>query len=118
IEAGKMELVIDDLSLADFERCLRRTFSHVAQEKKLDFDVTIDAGIPPVLRTDGARLEQVANNLIGNAFKFTVSGGVNIRIGRPDAALVLPEKFAGQALVAISVADTGIGIPAEKFDHI
>jgi CheY-like chemotaxis protein len=118
IEAGKMELVIDDLPLADFERRLRRTFSHVAQEKKLDFDVTIDADIPAVLRTDGARLEQVANNLVGNAFKFTVSGGVSIRIGRPDAALALSEKFAGQPLVAISVADTGIGIPAEKFQHI
>jgi CheY-like chemotaxis protein len=118
IEAGKMELVIDDLPLADFERRLRRTFSHVAQEKKLDFDVTIDADIPAVLRTDGARLEQVANNLVGNAFKFTVSGGVSIRIGRPDPALALSEKFAGQPLVAISVADTGIGIPAEKFQHI
>ncbi|KRA30211.1 histidine kinase [Rhodanobacter sp. Root627] len=118
IEAGKMELVIDDLPLADFERSLRRTFSHVAQEKKLDFDVTIDADLPAVLRTDGARLEQVANNLIGNAFKFTVSGGVSIRIGRPDPALGLSEKFAGQPLLAISVIDTGIGIPSEKFEHI
>jgi CheY-like chemotaxis protein/CHASE3 domain sensor protein len=118
IEAGKMELVIDNLPLADFERSLRRTFTHVAQEKKLDFNVTIDADLPAVLRTDGARLEQVANNLIGNAFKFTVSGGVSIRIGRPDPSLVLSEKFAGQPLVAISVTDTGIGIPTEKFQHI
>jgi len=118
IEAGKMELVIDELSLAGFERSLRRTFSHVAQEKQLDFRVDIDPQLPPVLRTDGARLEQVANNLVGNAFKFTTQGGVSVRIGRPDPALAVPEKLAGQALVAIDVSDTGIGIPPEKFQHI
>jgi CheY-like chemotaxis protein len=118
IEAGKMELVIDELPLAAFERTLRRTFSHVAQDKQLDFKVVIDAEMPAVLRTDGARLEQVANNLIGNAFKFTVSGGVYVHVGRPGTELAVPAALVGQPLIAIAVTDTGIGIPADKFQRV
>ncbi len=118
IEAGKMELLIDVLPLADFERTLRRTFAHVAEEKHLDFEVHIEPDLPPVLHTDGARLEQVANNLIGNAFKFTTRGGVRVRIGRPDPAFPVPQALTGQPLIAIAVSDTGIGIPQDKFDRI
>ena len=118
IEAGKMELVVEPLRLADFARTLRRTFNHVAQEKELDFSVTIEPDAPAVLPTDGARLEQVANNLLGNAFKFTAKGGVHLRIGRPDADLPVPPELAGQPLVALSVRDTGIGIAAEKHQRV
>ena len=118
IEAGKMELVIDELPLADFERSLKRTFGHVAQDKGLDFEVQVDPALPATLRTDGARLEQVANNLVGNAFKFTARGGVRVRIGWPDAATAIPPVLAGRTLVAIEVSDTGIGIAPEKFARI
>ncbi|UGB37531.1 response regulator [Frateuria soli] len=118
IEAGKMELVIDELPLAVFARALKRTFAHVAQEKGLAFEVRVDEGMPPALHTDSARLEQVANNLLGNAFKFTARGGVQARIGRPAADVRIPPHLLGQPLVAIEVSDTGIGIAPEKFDRI
>ncbi|SEJ06912.1 response regulator [Frateuria terrea] len=118
IEAGKMELVIEPLHLADFARALRRTFNHVAQEKGLDFGLTIEPDVPTVLPTDGARLEQVANNLLGNAFKFTARGSVHLRIGRPDADLPVPPELAGQPLVALSVRDTGIGIAPQKHQRV
>jgi CheY-like chemotaxis protein/signal transduction histidine kinase/CHASE3 domain sensor protein len=118
IEAGKMELVIDDLPLAALERSLRRTFGHVAQDKGLVFEVLVDAGMPPVLHTDGTRLEQVAVNLLGNAFKFTTEGAVRVRIGRPDPATAVPAALLGQPLVAIEVSDTGIGIPPDKFARV
>jgi signal transduction histidine kinase len=56
-----------------------------------------------VLRTDAGRLKQVLKNLLANAFKFTVSGGVTLRIA--------PE---GRGQVAFAVTDTGIGIPPDK----
>jgi CheY-like chemotaxis protein/CHASE3 domain sensor protein len=118
IEAGKMELVIDELPLAVFARALKRTFAHVAQEKGLAFEVQVDEGMPPALHTDSARLEQVANNLLGNAFKFTARGGVRVRIGHPGPKTRVPPALLGQPLVAIEVSDTGIGIPAEKFERI
>jgi len=118
IEAGKMELMIEPLRLADFARSLRRTFNHVAQEKGLDFTVTIEADAPVELLTDGARLEQVANNLLGNAFKFTARGGVQLRIGRPAPDQELPIERIGQPLVSFSVSDSGIGIAPEKHQRV
>ena len=118
IEAGKMELMIDELPLADLQRRLERTFVHVAEKKQLGFTVDIAQDLPAVLHTDGAKLEQIANNLLSNAFKFTAHGAVAVRIGRPDPDMAIPEGLAGLALIAISVTDSGIGIPADKFQHI
>jgi len=118
VEAGKMDIVVDDVPLADLERALKRTFNHVAQEKQLGFVVNIDADVPASIRTDGPKLEQVANNLIGNAFKFTHHGSVTVHIGRPSAALSLPPSMRGKEVVAIAVTDTGIGIPPEKAQKI
>ena len=118
IEAGKMELMLDELPIAQFERMLRRTFTHVAQQRRLDFDIQIDDDIPAIIRTDGARLEQVINNLLSNAFKFTHDGGVSVHIGRPDPSLTLPESLQGKHAIAIAVRDSGIGIPEDKFTRV
>ncbi|WP_426270915.1 response regulator [Dyella kyungheensis] len=118
VEAGKMDVVLDDFPLADLERALKRTFNHVAHDKQLDFVVKIDPGLPATLRTDAPKLEQVANNLIGNAFKFTRQGSVTVHIGRPSDALTLPPSLQGKDVIAIAVTDTGIGIPPEKAQKI
>jgi CheY-like chemotaxis protein len=118
VEAGKMELVIDELPLADLARTLRRTFSHVAQEKSLAFTVEIDPDLPETIRTDGPRLEQVANNLLSNAFKFTSEGAVLVRIARPGADLAIAGVLTSENAIAISVADSGIGIPQDTLRRI
>ena len=118
VEAGKMELVIDDLALADLGQRLRRTFAHVAEEKRLGFTLDLEPGLPPVLRTDGNKLEQIANNLLSNAFKFTANGAVSLRIGRPGGDVEIPEALRGQSLIAMTVSDTGIGIPQDKFQRV
>jgi len=118
IEAGKMDLVIDKLPLADLEQRLRRTFAHVAEEKGLGFTLEIEPGLPTILRTDGAKLEQITNNLLSNAFKFTAHGAVAVRIGRPGSEITIPEALREKPLIAITVSDTGIGIPADKFQRI
>ncbi|KLD62561.1 response regulator [Dyella japonica] len=118
VEAGKMDVVLDDFPLADLERALKRTFNHVAQDKQIDFIVKIDPGLPATLRTDATKLEQIANNLIGNAFKFTHQGSVTAHIGRPSAAISLPAGMQGKDVIAIAVTDTGIGIPPDKAQKI
>ena len=118
IEAGKMELLVDELPLADLTRRLQRTFGHVAEQKGLGFTLAIEPGLPAILRTDGSKLEQIVNNLLSNAFKFTSRGSVDLRIGRPDPGIAVPEALRGGPLLAISVSDTGIGIPADKFQQI
>ncbi|GLQ88127.1 response regulator [Dyella flagellata] len=118
IEAGKMELSLVDYPLQSLVRNLRRNFDHVAREKKLDYQVTMDEGLPEVIHTDPTRLEQIANNLLGNAFKFTQQGSVRVHIGRPSSELPVPESAQGKPLLAISVKDTGIGVAADKLERI
>ena len=118
IEAGKMELALDDLVIEDLGKRLQRTFTHVAQNKGLDFALAIEPGLPAVLHTDGGKIEQIANNLLSNAFKFTPRGSVGLRIGRPTGDLDVPPALAGQPLVAMTVSDTGIGIPPDKLQRV
>ncbi|RUL73134.1 response regulator [Dyella choica] len=118
IEAGKMELSLVDYPLQSLARNLRRNFDHVAREKKLDYEVALDAGLPETIHTDPTRLEQIANNLLGNAFKFTQQGSIRVHIGRPGGDLPVAEIAQGSPLLAISVKDTGIGIPANKLERI
>ena len=66
--------------------------------------------LPPAMRTDAKRLQQVLRNLLSNAFKFTEEGGVTLRIGSAEGS---PLR-AGVDWIALSVTDTGIGIPEDK----
>lgn len=118
IEAGKMQVVAEDFPLAHFVQALLRRFRHVAGEKSLAFAVDLAEGLPASLHTDGSRLEQIANNLVGNAFKFTREGSVHVDIARPKTDLARRFGLAPDGAVAITVTDTGIGIPADKLDHI
>jgi len=115
VEAGKLEVMVDSLSLASFAQGLTRNFRHVARERQLGFDIVIDEGLPAVIRTDATRLEQIANNLLGNAFKFTRTGRVDVRIGRPAPGQKLPPGLDREQCIAVAVTDTGIGIPEDKF---
>ena len=104
IESGAVTtLHVAPTAFTEVRDDLERSFRQVAQERGLQFSIAIDAALPPVLRTDAGRLKQVLKNLLANAFKFTVSGGVTLRIA--------PE---GQGQVAFAVTDTGIGIPPDK----
>jgi CheY-like chemotaxis protein/CHASE3 domain sensor protein len=118
VEAGKMELMVDTVPLADLARTLGRTFNHVAQEKKVAFEVKLDPGLPASIRTDGGKLEQVVNNLLSNAFKFTATGSVRVHISRPAADATLPAGLEAAHALCIAVTDSGIGIPPEKFQRV
>jgi signal transduction histidine kinase len=108
IESGAVTaLHVAPARFADLRDDLERTFRQLAQDKGLEFAIVIDPALPPVLRTDAARLKQVLKNLIANAFKFTNRGGVTLRM--------TPE---GQGYAAFAVADTGIGIAPEKQELI
>ncbi|WEN14908.1 response regulator [Rhodanobacter sp. AS-Z3] len=118
VEAGKMELMIEELVLTELGKRLQRNFVHVAHNKRLAFNLSIEPGLPATLATDGNRVEQITNNLLSNAFKFTVAGSVSLHIGRAPAELNIPAALGEQPLIAISVTDTGIGIPQDKLERV
>jgi len=112
IEAGKMMVNLDDMSLKGLMSYIEQNFRHIAEERELAFQVTLADGLPASIRTDRQRVEQILKNLLSNALKFTSEGEVRVTIDRPtsDSGIDLPRDQA----VAISVCDTGIGIAPEK----
>ncbi len=116
IESGTVTIEIDEVLFADLREFVDRTFRHVADGKGLIFEIEIADDLPPILATDSKRLRQVIKNLLSNAFKFTEHGRVSLRISRVESGWSMdhPTLDAANSVVAISVEDTGIGIPPDK----
>jgi HAMP domain-containing protein/signal transduction histidine kinase/CheY-like chemotaxis protein len=116
IESGTVTLDISETSFAALRDQVDRTFAQLAQDKKLDFTIDIDAELPRSMYTDDKRLQQIIKNLLSNAFKFTETGGVSLKVRKAeDGWNPGNERLnrAGQVL-AFEVTDTGIGIPEDK----
>jgi CheY-like chemotaxis protein len=111
IEAGKMaiEPVPFDLPLALEE--VAQIVAVKAREKGLHLTLTCDSSMPRHMMADVGRIRQVLTNLLGNALKFTHSGGISLR-----AQCV--ESHPEEARIRLEVADTGIGVSPEKLTYI
>ena len=116
IEAGKMELRPEEIELADLERTLLSQFGHMARAQGLALEVVCAPDAPRHIVSDPQRLGQVLKNLLGNALKFTESGGaVTVTFARPaERADLKRSGLDPRTSLAIHVADTGIGIPLDK----
>lgn len=111
LDAGRVELSVVDFSLLD---CFESTLQFLrpqAEQKRVKLELSIDPQVPDRLRGDDRRLRQILLNLVGNAIKFTEIGSVHVSVSSQDLG------EGGQQLI-FSIADTGIGIPADKLDHI
>jgi two-component system chemotaxis sensor kinase CheA len=99
---------------------LDRTFRHVAEATKLSFAIDLRPGLPDTIPTDPQRLQQILNNLLSNAFKFTEKGRVEFVAQVATSGWSAGHDVLSRApqVVAFSVIDTGIGIPAEKQQSI
>ncbi len=115
IEAGKMQLHIDTISVAQLLKNLESGFRHMVAEKGLKFEFIIDEDSVTELESDRMRVEQILKNLISNSIKFTEKGSITVRAGKPDpASNLFRSELKLNDSIAISVSDTGIGIPVEK----
>lgn len=103
IEAGKMNITIERLSLTNLVDDLFREFKYHADQKGLRLVSTLEKGLPESIRTDAQRLNQILKNLLSNAIKFTEKGNVKVNIAPRDESSII-----------IQISDTGIGIPEEK----
>src|SRR5690606_29720977 len=81
IESGTVAIEIGDMSLSSLRQHMERTFRQLASEKNLRFEVEFDEALPPTIRTDEKRLQQIVLNLLSNAFKFTSEGVVTLSVG-------------------------------------
>ncbi|MFD2613587.1 CHASE3 domain-containing protein [Paenibacillus gansuensis] len=121
VEAGKIELAVDQVNLMELPQLMKYQFGPIAEQKRIQFTIEQADDVPSVIRTDEQRLHQILKNLMSNAFKFTERGEVRLSVAKATKEFCLqnglPEEISGQA-VAISVCDTGIGIPDSKLDLI
>ena len=111
IEAGRVELERSAFDLRIIVEEATEAFSDLAHRKGLELACFIPADLPTELVGDPGRLRQILTNLIGNAVKFTERGEVGVRVQ-------MIEQSVSSASFSFEVADTGIGIPAEKRSQI
>lgn len=111
IEAGRVELEQIEFQLDELVKRVYSSFIHRAQEKELELVVNIPPGMPSRLIGDPVRLQQVLNNLVGNAIKFTRRGGIVLSI---EPIQVIPEM----ATLEFSVHDSGVGMNAEQVSRL
>jgi HAMP domain-containing protein/signal transduction histidine kinase/CheY-like chemotaxis protein len=116
IESGTVVVDVGDITFRDVRDFVDRTFRHVAETRKLDFDVEMNASLPRGVHTDAKRLQQILKNLLSNAFKFTEKGSVRLEVSTATSGWSPENERLSRAksVIAFSVRDTGIGIPAEK----
>lgn len=129
IEAGKQTVRLGDFHLVDLLGQTRRVLGVQAAKKGLDLKIMVGPNVPAALHGPAQDLEQVLTNLIGNAIKFTETGGVTIGItlqappGADDAEGDWDSDERRGAsdpnvTLAFTVTDTGIGMTAEALERI
>jgi len=110
-EAGKLTLELTDFSLTSLIDEVGELFGPLAEQKNLEMISYADAALPALLTGDSGKLRQVITNLVGNALKFTDDGEIVL-----EARLLHSEER--NALVRLSVRDTGCGISSEHIESI
>ena len=113
IESGTVELDLEDMPLEELLRSADSSFRAMAESKGLQFELTAAPEVPRLVRVDPRRLWQIVKNLLSNAFKFTSHGRVALSVASSAGPAGQPGEW-----IAVTVADTGIGIPAEQLARI
>jgi len=111
LEAGEIHFEKIDFNLHQLVNNVSNTLKVQAEKKQLPLEVNIAPDVPEYIVNDSVRLSQIITNLAGNAIKFTDKGKVSINLN-------LLEINNNTATIRFAIKDTGIGIPADKFDTI
>jgi CheY-like chemotaxis protein/signal transduction histidine kinase/HAMP domain-containing protein len=116
IESGTVSVEAEEVFFAGLVDTVERPFRHEAESRRLAFHVHTDPHLPRSLVTDSKRLHQVLKNLLSNAFKFTEQGTVSLSVSLATGGWSPDHPILGKSapVVAFEVADTGVGIPADK----
>jgi len=111
MEAGKLKIINVDFNIKELIDGIIKAHSVRAKDKGLELTYSLSSDIPSYLTGDPYRLQQVLNNLINNAIKFTEKGQVSI---------VVKKAFVNSIYFGLEfqVSDTGIGIPHKSIERL
>ncbi|MBK7783983.1 MAG: response regulator [Gemmatimonadetes bacterium] len=111
IEAGKLSLAPVPMSLRDEIEETAALLAVRAAERGLEFVARVAPEVPEEVLADPVRIRQILTNLAANAIKFTERGHVLVDVS-------VAERRGPRVVIRLAVEDTGIGIPADKLEHI
>lgn len=111
IEAGKLNMEHIEFDLHQTVQGAAETLAVVARSKGLQLECDIAPDVPAAAAGDPTRLRQVLTNLLGNAIKFTETGGITLRVR-------LDSSNRQNTTLHFAVEDTGIGIAKQNLDQI
>jgi len=109
IEAGKIELNIQEININDFLGDLELNIAPLAKEKSNILQISNQLDVDTI-HSDAMKLKQILLNLLSNANKFTENGHINVDVKCVDQD--------GSKYIEFAVYDTGIGIPADRMEKI
>lgn len=112
IEAGKINLTNAPFDLEETLNFSNELFAPSCSQKQISCSFFIHEGVPRRLIGDAIRLQQIINNLIGNAVKFTDQGEIYLE------AYPLPSSDDESARILFSISDTGIGIEQSAIEGL
>ena len=116
IESGRLDIQLGDVPLADVLSNVETLMAPQMRARGLTYaDAPADASL--TVHADAEKLQQILLNLLTNACKFTASGG-SVKVACEIVPVVHDGATNGERLVAVGVADTGRGIPAEKLASV
>ncbi len=119
VEAGKVEINIEEVTLSDLAASIESNFKHMAEDKGLFLKVESDGRLPASIITDRQLFEQIMRNLLSNALKFASRGGITVKFHPTDSSVVfLRQDLKHDDSLAVSVADTGKGIAKDQQESI
>ncbi len=109
IEYGKIDIKSEELDLRGIIEFILSSLKPQAEEKSIQLYMELPKELP-LIYGDRGKIEQILTNLIGNAIKFTPEGG--------EVSVLSKPFYADGNMVAISVRDSGIGIPEDQLERV
>ena len=106
IEAGQMELEYSEVDVKDFMQRMIDGSRILVKDKPVDLILNVQDDVPEIIHVDPVRLQQIVNNLISNAAKFTEEGSITLN------------TMADNGNIVVEVVDTGIGISDDQLELI
>ncbi len=107
LQAGKLELVVEPINLRELVDEAVATVAALIEQKELALHKQIEPETPVRLISDKTKIKQILLNLLSNAIKYTDRGHVTVRLHSPEPTWV-----------AITVEDTGRGVPEDDLPHL
>lgn len=111
LEHGSTKLKLLPFLFSQMLSTLKGAYTIECKRKNIAFEMVAAENLPEYLLADRIKIEQVINNLLNNAIKFTETGGVKLLVD-------LQEETEKQVLIGLKIIDSGIGIPEEDLEKI